>query len=234
MSATIDHASGYVAISLPDRCYLWHSNRLLSSSTSFNQVLEFSLTRLEASVQPLLVSFIPSPLGEESQPGLVLCSRDGVCRLWDNIVFGVNAYSETHVPISQDDSLSHLHFTEPQGCVIGTNRGGLFYLSLWDLRGSSVLKCTAFSRSHGVLSRVTSLFGYSRDQEMYAPGIVVDSSIQGLVALNQGPSHHFLFVLSETKLQKWSLAADGTSTVILLFESSFTLPCDKEYLHCLI
>ncbi|KAF8335012.1 Non-repetitive/WGA-negative nucleoporin C-terminal-domain-containing protein, partial [Cantharellus anzutake] len=152
------------------------------------------------SVLPTFISH-----GEGKEPGLLLCSPNGELRYWGRVSMGITGaerFQSFHMSLASSEFVVIMRRMEVS-VLVGTNLGRLFRVSVSALGGVSQMNATLLSGAHGVLSRVaSSLFGST----------AFPHPIRQIVSLasqqDAGPNS-YLWALTRTHLQKWSISSSN-------------------------
>ncbi|KAH6572882.1 hypothetical protein BASA60_006369 [Batrachochytrium salamandrivorans] len=201
LHAIVDQSSGYAAIAVPDRCFVWQYNK--RNSSHIVQCLQFPFAVDSHNEQHALVSFVSPSIGGARYTGLVACTADGLVRYWGNISFGPESFRDIRIPLGSNDCVTFLINCEPVGFMLGTQNSSVFRISLFDSNGASHLSCTPMQHPSGMFNRVASLFGYGSQDSETTP--IADGKLVCLIPgkVVDGNTACELYVLTCQSLQKW-------------------------------
>ncbi|KAJ1341186.1 hypothetical protein BSLG_004191 [Batrachochytrium salamandrivorans] len=176
LHAIVDQSSGYAAIAVPDRCFVWQYNK--RNSSHIVQCLQFPFAVDSHNEQHALVSFVSPSIGGARYTGLVACTADGLVRYWGNISFGPESFRDIRIPLGSNDCVTFLINCEP--FVMHT-----------------------YATPSGMFNRVASLFGYGSQDSETTP--IADGKLVCLIPgkVVDGNTACELYVLTCQSLQKW-------------------------------
>ncbi|KAK9763950.1 hypothetical protein K7432_008952 [Basidiobolus ranarum] len=209
---SIDVNSGYALIVTLTDCYVW-SYRQKSSPTLYT----FQMPKVNFSSQYLSTNEILEnlpfvsivPITGSKEVGILASSPEGEFRYWETVNYGLTnsqKYKSMRIYLSEHDRGTCLVNCEPAGFIFGTKMSHLYRISLSNPNGQAALSYSPLSRPLGVFARMSSLLGYSGNEEVSSNDI--SSEIISVCAgvSSEGRHSRDVYSLTNRSLQKWSIS----------------------------
>ncbi|XP_029640862.1 nuclear pore complex protein Nup133 [Octopus sinensis] len=194
------------------KLFIWRYNQS-SYEKSSRIVKELTLPPSDLAHDANRVCVICNP-NESQQAACIAVSPEGVVRYWSSIAHET-AFIEINAELKGEECACVVNL-QPHGCILATTTSSFVLLSPTPEQNSISYRIIRASQGMlaGITSRMTSfIFGSSSAQASGA-------ALHALIADDDYElgKDRFFYVLSGNVLQKWSMAANNTET--LLFQSN--------------
>ncbi|OSX65290.1 hypothetical protein POSPLADRAFT_1054050 [Postia placenta MAD-698-R-SB12] len=203
----VDTLTDYAVVASRETCFVWqYSQALTGIPTCY--IFQCPRSNWGDNLSTPFHALVPH--GQTREPGLIVISTGGVIRYWDSLGIGLaggDNFSVTELNLESEEQVTTLTRADPHTYIASTSAGRLFRLSLTVSGGRHHLVFRTFgqNQSSGSLTRLLSFLS-SPTSLLPETGNI---TAVALANETEDVMERFLWIISDTRLQKWSMSVEG-------------------------